>query len=117
MRLIPKSAPLLALGVLAPCVPGVASAAPVEPSGVVSVQRWTDKSCDGGFAWHVVNGRKDGAIRATLTVQRSTGTEEWNNQYVYDLARAESSFVSCTRVPVHGRIYQVRVRLVGTATI
>lgn len=115
MRCIAKSVALLAVCVPAVGAPEVASADPVVPNHLASVQSWPDNSCGGFFSWHVINDVKDAPIRATVAVQRRKGTEEYNDRYVYDLAPGMSSFVSCKRVlaPDGPGFYDITAWLAG----
>ena len=78
--------------------PGFALADTVDPNHLASVESWPDNACGGFFSWHVINGSKDGSIRATVAVQRTKGGEQFNDRYVYKLAPSESNFVSCRRI-------------------
>ncbi|MCV7394641.1 hypothetical protein [Mycobacterium paraseoulense] len=94
--------------------PGFASADTAGPSHLASVESWPDNACGGFFSWHVINGSKDAPIRATVAVQRTKGAEQFNDQYVYNLAPAESSFVSCRRIiATDGPAYDITAWLVG----
>ncbi len=118
MRCVAKGVALLAVCVLALCVPGVASADdPVDPKDLASVESWPDNLCGGGYSWHVLNNLKDSSIRATVAVQRKKGTEEWDSQYVYDLARGKSNFVSCKRIPASDGLYNISAWLVGAEEV
>ncbi len=114
VRCIAKGVGLLAVGVPALCVSGVASAD--DPGNLASVESWPNISCGGGYSWHVINGLKDSSIRATVAVHRS-GPAESDMQYVYDLARGESTFVSCRSVQASDGLYNVTVRLVGAEKV
>ena len=114
MRCIAKGAALLAVSVPALCMPGVASAD--DPGNLASVESWPDNSCGGGYSWHVLSHVTDSSIRATVAVQRM-GPGESDMQYVYDLARGESSFVSCRRIQASDGLYNVSVRLVGAEKV
>ena len=97
------------------CGPGVATADNVN---VASVESWPDASCVGGYSWHVINGLKDSSVRATVIVQRDTGTEDDSTtQYVYDLKRAEQDFVSCGKIQAKEGLYNVSVRLVSAEKV
>ncbi|WP_142274680.1 hypothetical protein [Mycobacterium scrofulaceum] len=98
MRCIAEGVALLAVCVPVFGAPVAASADPVGTSRVASVESWPDNACGGFFSWHVINELKDAPIRATVAVQRRKGSEEYDDRYVYDLARGTSSFVSCRRI-------------------
>ncbi|GAA4533524.1 hypothetical protein [Mycobacterium paraffinicum] len=87
----------------------------VAPNHLASVESWPDNACGGFYSWHVINDLKDASVRATVALQRKTGTQEFDDQYVYDLARGASSFVSCRRIkaPDGPGFYDVNAWLVG----
>jgi len=117
VRYVAEGVALFAVCVLPLGVPGIASADDTtNPGNLASVQSWPDNACGGFSSWHVINNSKDGSIRATVAVRRQKGTEEWNNQYVYDLAPGTSNFVSCKTVAAAtegGAVYDITAWLVG----
>jgi hypothetical protein len=115
VRYVAKGVVLLAGCVLALCVPAVASAD--DPVNLASVESWYDSACGGNYSWHVINGLKDNPIRATVAVHRTSGTNEADMQYTYNLARGESSFVSCRSIQTSDGLYNISVRLVGAERV
>ena len=115
MTCVAKRVALLAVCVLALCVSGVASAD--DTINLASVESWQDHGCAGNYSWHVINGLKDSPIRATVAVHRTSGTEEADMQYTYDLARGGWSFVSCRSIQASDGLYNVSVRLVGAERV
>ncbi len=113
MRYIANSLALVAVGIPAIGAAGVVSADAANP--LASVESWPDNSCGGFYSWHVINGLKDTSVRATVAVQRKTATQEFDDRYVYNLPRGESSFVSCRRIkaPDGPGFYDVTAWLVG----
>lgn len=115
VRFVAKGVALLAVCVPIVGPPGFAWADTVDPNHLASVESWPDNACGGFYSWHVVNASKDFPIRATVAVQRTKGGEQFNDQYVYDLAPAASSFVSCRRITATDgpAYYDVNAWLVG----
>ncbi|WP_156768033.1 hypothetical protein [Mycobacterium sp. E1386] len=115
VRYVANSLALLAVCIPAIGGPGVVSADTVAPNGLASVGSWPDNACGGFSSWHVINNLKDASVRATVAVQRKSGSQEFNDRYVYDLKRGESNFVSCRRIkaPDGPGFYDISASLVG----
>ena len=95
MRSVAKGVVLPAVcGVLAFCVPGVASAE--DPDDLATVTSVVDNGCYDGWRWWLKNDLEDSSIRATVRFTRTQGLDKDSWTQVYELGPGQFEWLICT---------------------
>jgi len=93
-------------GVLAFCVPGVASAE--DPDDLATVTSVVDNGCYDGWRWWLKNDLEDSSIRATVQFHKTQGTDSKYWDEVYELGPGQSENLICTGVEVPFDQYPIK---------